>query len=97
MTIVIIFVLVDDWYQAEEKSSKTKSCGAKPEMSDSEILTLALMMDYLPFPGESQFIGFMRANYGKWFPNLLERSQFNRRLRKLGGNLELLRRKWVGQ
>ena len=97
MTIVIIFVLVDDWYQAEEKSSKTKSCGAKPEMSDSEILTLALMMDYLPFPGESQFIGFMRANYGKWFPNLLERSQFNRRLRKLGEKLELLRRNWVAK
>ena len=95
--LVIIFVLVDDWYQAEEKSSKTKSCGAKPEMSDSEILTLALMMDYLPFPGESQFLGFIKANYGKWFPNLLERSQFNRRLRKLGEKLELLRRNWVAK
>ena len=95
--LVIIFVLVDDWYQAEEKPSKTKSCGAKPKMSDSEILTLALMMDYLPFPGESQFIGFIKANYGKWFPNLLERSQFNRRLRKLGENFELLRRNWVAQ
>ncbi|MEM7756585.1 MAG: hypothetical protein AAF298_00435 [Cyanobacteria bacterium P01_A01_bin.40] len=37
--------------------------GAKPEMSDSEILTLALVMDYLPFPGESQLIGFIHANY----------------------------------
>ena len=96
--LVIIFVLVDDWYQeAEGKSSKPKSCGAKPEMSDSEILTLALMMDYLPFPGESQFLGFIKANYGKWFPNLLERSQFNRRLRKLGEKLELLRRNWVAK
>ena len=93
--LIIIFVLVDDWYQKEEKSFKKVSPGAKPEMSDSEILTLALLMDYLPFPGETQFIGFIRANYGTWFPNLLERSQFNRRLRKLGGMLEMLRRTWV--
>ena len=66
-------------------------------MSDSEIMTLALMMDYLPFPGETQFLGFIRANYGKWFPNLLERSQFNRRLRKLGNEVEILRRMWVQQ
>jgi hypothetical protein len=79
---VIVFVLVDDWYQLEQKSAKRKIPGAKPEMSDSEIMTLGLMMDYLPFPGETQFIGLIRANYGKWFPNLLDRSQFNRRLRR---------------
>lgn len=95
--LVIVFVLVDDWYKSSKKSRKSRSPGAKPEMSNSEIMTLALMMDYLPFPGESQFLGFIRANYGKWFPNLLERSQFNRRLRKLGAEIEILRRMWVQQ
>jgi hypothetical protein len=95
--IVTIFVLVDDWYQKEGKALKCKSPGAKAEMSDSEIITLAIMMDYLPFPGEPQLIGFIRANYEKWFPNLLDQSQFNRRLRKLGQMLESLGRKWVKQ
>jgi hypothetical protein len=95
--LVIIFVLVDDWYQSEEKSWSHKSPGTKAEMSDSEIITLALIMDYLPFPGESQFIGFIRANYRQWFPTLLERSQFNRRLRRLEHKMEMLRRTWVGQ
>jgi hypothetical protein len=95
--IITIFVLVDDWYQIEGQALKRVSPGAKPEMSDSEILTLALVMDYLPFPGETQFIGFIRANYGDWFPQLLDQSQFNRRLRKLGRMLEMLRRKWVKQ
>ena len=95
--IITIFVLVDDWYQQEGKALKGKSPGAKAEMSDSEIMTLAVIMDYLPFPGETQFIGFIRANYGQWFPHLLEQSQFNRRLRKLGQMLEILRRKWVKQ
>jgi hypothetical protein len=40
---------------------------------------------------------FIRANYGQWFPSLLERSQFNRRLRRLEPKLESLRRKWVEQ
>ena len=95
--LVIVFVLVDDWYKSSKKLLKSKSAGVKPEMSNSEIMTLALMMDYLPFPGESQYLGFIRANYGKWFPNLLERSQFNRRLRKLGAEIEILRRMWVQQ
>ncbi len=95
--LIIIFVLVDDWYKLEGKTWKGTLPGAKPIMSDSEILTLALMMDYLPFPGETQFIGFIRANYGEWFPDLLDQSQFNRRLRKLGTMLERLRRTWVQQ
>ena len=95
--IITIFVLVDDWYQSEGKAFKTLSPGAKAEMSDSEIITLALVMDYLPFPGETQFIGFIRANYREWFPDLLSQSQFNRRLRKLEQMLEMLRRKWVRQ
>ena len=95
--IITVFVLVDDWYQSEGKTLKVLSPGAKPEMSDSEIITLALVMDYLPFPGETQFIRFIRANYKQWFPKLLSQSQFNRRLRTLGQMLEALRRKWVRQ
>ena len=95
--LVIVFVLVDDWYQSQKKSAKRQTSGAKAEMSDSEIMTLGLMMDYIPFPGETQFVNFIRANYGQWFPHLLERSQFNRRLRQLGSEIETLRREWVKQ
>ena len=95
--IITIFVLVDDWYQVEGKALKTLLPGAKPEMSAREIMTLALVMDYLPFPGETQFIGFVRANYGQWFRDLLSQSQFNRRWQRLGQMLEMLRRKWVRQ
>ncbi|WP_414756756.1 IS982 family transposase [Anabaena sp. CCY 9910] len=95
--LTTIFVLVDDWYQKRLKSTTALKPGVKASMSDSEIMTLALVMDYLPFPGETQFLGFIRANYREWFPNLLDQSQFNRRLRKLDGMLEQLRRSWVEQ
>ncbi len=95
--LITIFVLIDDWYQREGKELKAKTPGRTPEMSDSEILTLIVLMDYLPFPGETQFVGFIRANYREWFPELLDQSQFNRRLRQLGQMLEMLRRTWVKQ
>jgi hypothetical protein len=50
--LVIIFVLVDDWEQSTKKSFEYNSPGAKSEMSDSEIFTLALIMDYLPWKWE---------------------------------------------
>ena len=81
--VIVIFVLVDDWYQLEAKAKVRNLPGAKTTMNDSEILTLALIMDYLPFSGETQFMEFIRANYGSWFPNLLDRSQFNRRLQQI--------------
>jgi hypothetical protein len=55
------------------------------------------MMDYLPVPGETQFLAFIRGNYGEWFLNLPDQSQFNRRLRRLDRRLEQLRRTWVVQ
>jgi hypothetical protein len=90
-----VFVLVDDWYNQHVKPSQRPRPGTQPQFSDSEVLTLALLMDYLPFPGETQFLGFIRANYLSWFPQLLSQSQFNRRLRQFDGLLESLRRHWV--
>lgn len=93
--MIVVFVLVDDWYKRSIAPQQKARPGAKAEFSDSEMLTLALLMDYVPFPGETQFLGFIAANYGSWFPCLLDQSQFNRRLRQLDGMLETLRRSWV--
>jgi hypothetical protein len=59
------------------------------------MLTLLVAMDFFPYPGEQQFLGFIRANYLSLFPRLLVQSQFNRRARRLEGMLEELRRFWV--
>ena len=69
--------------------------GAKPLFSDSEVITLLLLMACLPFPGETQFLGFVRANHRSLFPHLLSQSQFNRRARQLWPWVEALRRHWA--
>jgi hypothetical protein len=98
--LTIIYVLVDDWYQHHGKSLVPPISSLpvlQPSFSDSEILTLLLAMDYFPYPGEQQFLGFIRANHLSLFPKLLEQSQFNRRVRQLERLVEELRRSWVKQ
>jgi hypothetical protein len=81
--LTIIFVLVDDWYKEHGIRYLKGKPGAKPEFSDSEVITLLLAMDFIPFPSETQFLGFIRANYLALFPRLIDQSQFNRRARAL--------------
>jgi hypothetical protein len=95
--LTIIFVLVDDWYQAHGIQYLKGKPGAKPEFSDSEVITLLVAMDFIPFPSETQFLGFIRANYLALFPRLIDQSQFNRRARALRLLVEELRRAWLVQ
>ena len=90
-----VYVRVDDWYQAHAAGGRQGQAGAKPRFSDSEVITLLLLMDFLPFPGETQFLGFVRANHLALFPHLPGQSQFNRRARQLWPRVEELRRHWA--
>ena len=93
--LTIIFVLVDDWYQAHGRKLLIGKPGAKPAFSDSEVMTLMIAQDFIPYPSETQYIGFIRANYLSLFPKLLDQSQFNRRARALRLLVEQFRRDWL--
>lgn len=93
--LTIMYVLVDDWYQENATRLLKGKAGAKPVFSDSELITLLLAQDFLPFPGETQFLGYIRANYLELFPKLVEQSQFNRRARALRLLVEELRRHFL--
>ena len=95
--IIVIFIIVDDWYQEQGVKLIAGKQGCKPIFSDSELITLVLCMDIIPFPSERQFYGFIRANYLRLFPKLIDRSQFNRRARSLRLVIEELRRFWLAQ
>ncbi len=97
--LTYIYVLVDDWYQAQGASYLKGKPGAKPAFSDSEVITLMVSMDFIPYPAETQFIEHIRSNYGALFPRLLTQSQFNRRARALRLLVEMFRRyllDWLG-
>lgn len=90
-----IFVLVDDWYQEHAGDFRQGRPGQKPEFRDSEVMTIMLAMDFIPFPSERQFVEYVRANYLALFPKLLDQSQFNRRARAVAPLLERFRQEWL--
>ena len=90
---ITIFYIVDNWFIANEE--KRKMVGRKASFSNSEIATLMLMMDFLPFPSERQFLAFIRANYLYLFPDLLSQGQFNVRVRLIRRHIDGLRRHWT--
>ena len=95
--LTTIFVLVDDWYLSKGQALLKGKPGAKPVFSDSELLTLMLAQDFIPYPGATQYVGYIRANYLREFPKLVDQSQYNRRARSLRYLVEQLRRDWLGE
>jgi len=93
--LTIVYVLVDDWYQSKGSKFLVGKVGRKPRFSDSEMMCLMIAEDYIPYPAETQYIEFVRANHGDLFPDLLSQSQFNRRARQLRLLVEELRRDWL--
>ena len=95
--LTTIFVMVDDWYKRKGQALLNGKPGAKPTFSDSEMMTLMLAQDFIPYPGETQYVGFIRANYRREFPQLVDQSHYNRRARSLRYLIEQLRRDWLSE
>lgn len=93
--MLVIYVIVDDWYLIKGQVILKGKPGKKPQFTDSEVITLMLAQDYIPYPGENQFIGYIKANYPDLFPDLITQSQFNRRARNLRLLVEEMRRYWL--
>lgn len=73
----VTYVLIDDLYQAEGKQLLKAASGKIPVFSNSEVLTLPLLVNFLPDPA-GQYLGFVRSNYLSLFPKRLDQSRFNR-------------------
>jgi len=88
--LTILYVLVDDWYKEYIEPYRIEKRGRKARLSDSEVLTLAIAAQWrvgVPWQSERGFVRYMNK-YGKgMFPQMLERSAFNLRVRYLWGAL----------
>ena len=69
--------------------------GKKPDFSDTEVIALSLLSECLMFDSENYFITLLHNNYKSEFPNLIERSWYNRRRRKFSALKEIVRKNLV--
>ena len=80
--LVSLYVLVDDWWKLEHASRPPKT-GRPALLTDSEVLTLAILAQWPRFRSERDFWRFAQARLRPYFPTLCSQSQLNRRIRAL--------------
>jgi hypothetical protein len=88
--LVTVYCMVDDLYQAEFAPQKPPRPGRKPQVTDSEVLTLAVLAQWQQDRSERRFLRYVRQHWRRYFPRQLSQSAFNRRARDLMGVLAQL-------
>jgi len=75
--VIALYVAIDDFLEPRRRP------GRPPKLTDSELITLAIAQVFLGMPNDRQFLALARWRLGHLFPELLDQSQYNRRLRGL--------------
>lgn len=83
--IVTVFCLVDDTLAALLDGRRLRRRGPRPVLSDSEVLTLEVVGEFLGFDQERQIFDYFRRHYQHFFPALakLHRTTFTRQAANL--------------
>jgi hypothetical protein len=85
--LVVVYSLVDDLYRSKYAALKPRRRGHKPELSDSEVLTLAILCQWQRSRSENRFVGYVLKHWQGYFPRMLSQGAYNRRVRDLAGVL----------
>lgn len=74
-----------------DSSGNFPKVGKKPKFSDLEVISLNLVSEYLSIDSENLLFKKLDNQYKKVFPNLIDRTQYNRRKKSLFHNIEMVR------
>jgi len=84
--LTTLYVIIDDLYQKHFAHRKPRRPGKRPELSDSEVLTLVVCAQWLGW-SERAFVRYAMTHWQPYFPKVLSQSSYNRRSRDLSGVL----------
>jgi transposase len=82
MTANLETLVIAGYVFADEPRSSRK-VGRPPEVSDAELIALAVCQSITGITSDRQFLGIVGKLLPGWFPRLPDQSQYNRRLRSL--------------
>src|SRR5919197_5665388 len=85
--LVTVYCVVDDLYWVHGAPHKPLRPGHRPELADSEVLTLLVLAQWQQGRSERAFLRYACEHWQAYFPRLLSQSAFNRRARDLLGVL----------
>jgi hypothetical protein len=89
--LITVYCIVDDVYHAFCEPAEPVKPGPRPELSNSEVVTLVLLAQWDPRRSERRFLRYAHTHWRGYFPRLLSQSAFNRRARALVGVIA-----WIG-
>jgi len=90
--LISLYVYIDEWWKANHSSNAPRKPGRPTLLSESEVLTLAILAQWPRFRSERDFWRFASSHLRSYFPTLCSQSQLNRRVRALEPELRLLQR-----
>ena len=80
-----LYVTIDDLLVAHpEWAPPRPAVGIAPELSDAELVTLAVLQALLGFDSEDRFVRYAKAHLTPWFAYVPQRPGHNKRLRRSG-------------
>jgi hypothetical protein len=86
-----LYVTTDDLLKNHpERVPARPTIGLQPQITDAELLTLAVMQALLGYTSERRWLRYARAHLLGMFPNLPGQSGYNKRLRKLADTMSWL-------
>lgn len=81
--LTTIFTIIDDVLQLPKIEEALKRPQSQQKMSDSEVIAMAIYQELIGESREDHFYRLHGNELLKYFPNLIERSRYNRRKRDL--------------
>ena len=65
--MVTVFCLIDDWLKTQPG---VRQRGPQPELTDSEVLTVEVVGEFLGLDTDQDLYRHFRRYYSEWFPRL---------------------------
>jgi hypothetical protein len=86
-----LYVRTDDLLkESPERAPWRPVIGIGPQISDAELVTLAVMQALLGFTSEARWLRYARAHLRRMFPRLPQQPGYNKRLRALAATMAWL-------
>ena len=86
-----LYVRTDDLLkESPERAPWRPVIGIGPQISDAELVTLAVMQALLGFTSEARWLRYARAHLRRMFPHLPQQPGYNKRLRALAATMAWL-------
>jgi hypothetical protein len=88
--LTTVYCITSDLYQQHCACHKPRRRGKRAELSDDEVVTLAILGQWQSNRSEREFGRYVTRHWRSYFPRLLSQSQLNRRMRDVAGVLSAL-------